>query len=421
MERHANCAVGQDSLAFDANPSLSPGDETISRMSADLTQANSAPSGSSFSEERLRSAMLAGKMGIWELGLDRRDQLLLSPELQSVLGFENGQFDGRTRTLLDRIYPADRAGMRKSIVSSIRQRIDLELEVRFLRTGKSCAWLLARGKVCCDKKQRPVRLAGVGFDITNQKLEALDLVRLTADLQLKLNEGSARLQATNQELESLCYSVSHDLRAPLRSIRGFSEVLLERYVSKLDARGQEFLRRACQSSRQLDDQIDNLLKLSRVGRSELVRRSVNLSELATSICVALQHSDSSRAVAFQITPNLQVGGDEHLLQILLDNLLGNAWKFTSKRSRARIEFGFLPAPKSAFFVRDNGAGFDPAYAGKLFSPFQRLHSSSEFSGTGIGLATVQRIISRHGGRVWAEGEVDRGATFYFSLPHNEAI
>lgn len=254
---------------------------------------------------------------------------------------------------------------------------------------------------------------------TQPKLE--EILRQNSELERKLARRTEQLQAINKELKALCYSVSHDLRAPLRSIRGFSEVLLERYAPKLDARGQEFLRRACESSQYVDELIDALLKLSRIGGSEVLRQPVDLSALATAIAGDLHRSDPSRTVDFKITQSLRASADERLARMVLENLLDNAWKFTSRRPRACIEVGFTPNPEAAFFVRDNGAGFDPSSAERLFGVFQRMHPSSEFPGTGIGLAVVQRIIHRHGGRVWAESAVDRGATFYFSLPADETF
>ena len=239
--------------------------------------------------------------------------------------------------------------------------------------------------------------------------------RQNLELEHRVKERTTQLEATNRELEAFCYSVSHDLRAPLRSIRGFSEVLLEKYGATVDTRGQELLRRVCESSQMMDRLIEDLLKLSRVTRAELQRRSVNLSALAERIADELQDNDPFRSVQFNIAPNLVAEGDERLLHVVLENLLRNAWKFTSKRPEASIEFGASDDPERAFFVRDNGAGFDMAFAGKLFGVFQRLHSPSEFAGTGVGLAIVQRIINRHGGRTWATGRVNEGATFYFTF------
>ena len=243
-----------------------------------------------------------------------------------------------------------------------------------------------------------------------------EILRLNAELEQRVQERTAQLEAINHELEAFSYSVSHDLRAPLRSIRGFSEVLLERYCQQLDPQAQEFLRRSCESSRQMDGLIEALLELSRVGRSQMKMHPMDLSALARSLAADLRKTDPNRNVEFVVAPDLHATGDERLLRVALNNLLANAWKFTARQPNARIEFGFQPGENPAFFVRDNGAGFDMAYATKLFGVFQRLHTASEFPGTGVGLATVQRIINRHGGRTWATGEPNQGATFYFSIP-----
>jgi signal transduction histidine kinase len=239
----------------------------------------------------------------------------------------------------------------------------------------------------------------------------------TDELEQRVAERTAELTAVNKELEAFAYSVSHDLRAPLRSIDGFSRALLEDYPDKLDATGRDYLRRVRAASQRMGDLIDDLLKLSRVTRGEIHYEKVNLSELAQEIIEDLRRQAPDRSVTFSVEPHLMDEGDRRLLEAAMRNLLSNAWKFTRKKACARIEFGYTIAEgERAYFVRDNGAGFDMAYADKLFSAFQRLHRHTEFPGTGIGLATVQRIIHRHGGRVWAEGEVGAGATFYFTLP-----
>ncbi|HMQ56174.1 MAG TPA: PAS domain S-box protein, partial [Anaerolineae bacterium] len=231
-----------------------------------------------------------------------------------------------------------------------------------------------------------------------------------------LRKTQTELQAANKELEAFSYSVSHDLRAPLRAIDGFSQALLEDYTAQLDAEGQRYLQRVRAASQRMAELIDDLLTLSRIARSEMHREAVNLSELAQAVIETLGQAEPERAVEVVIAPGLVVWADARLLRAALENLLGNAWKFTARQPQARIELGRMTqTDQTVYFVRDNGAGFDMAYADKLFGAFQRLHSPADFAGSGIGLATVQRIIHRHGGRIWAEGEVDHGATFYFTL------
>lgn len=243
-----------------------------------------------------------------------------------------------------------------------------------------------------------------------------DLPDLAAT-QEALSQRTIQLEAANRELESFSYSVSHDLQAPLRMINGFSQLLWEDYRSSLDPRGQHYLQRIQANSKRMSDLIDALLQLSRVTRSQMKTSKVNLSAIALDIIAELTAEDPQRQVEVTIAPNLEANGDPQLLRIALCNLFNNAWKYTSKRSLPKIEFDVLTSDEGAttYYLRDNGAGFDLDYADKLFKAFQRLHTQEEFPGTGIGLATVQRIIFRHGGKVWAEGECDRGATIYFSL------
>ncbi len=240
--------------------------------------------------------------------------------------------------------------------------------------------------------------------------------RFTVELEQRVVERTGQLEAANKELEAFSYSVSHDLRAPLRSIDGFSLALLEDCAEKVGKEGRTYLHHVRESAQQMAHLIEDLLALSRVSRGELDRRPIDLAGIARAVLARLQAEQPHRTVELVVPAEAVAFGDARLLGVVMENLLGNAWKFTSKRVQARIEFGHRSdAGRPVFFVRDNGAGLDMTYREKLFGVFQRLHSASEFEGSGIGLATVQRIIRRHGGRVWAEGEVDRGATFSFTL------
>lgn len=236
-------------------------------------------------------------------------------------------------------------------------------------------------------------------------------------LDRRVEARTRELAAANDELESFSYSVSHDLRAPLRSIDGFAAALAEDHASRLDPEGLDYLARIRAAAAKMSHLVDDLLALSRVTRSAIRRGRVDLSALARSVADDLRESAPARDVSIEVAPALVAEGDTLLLRVVLENLLGNAWKFTSRNPRALIEVGEADTPRGrAFFVRDDGAGFDPAYASRLFAPFQRLHSEGEFEGTGIGLATVRRIVQRHGGEVWADGAIARGATFWFTLP-----
>lgn len=239
---------------------------------------------------------------------------------------------------------------------------------------------------------------------------------LNASLERRVMDRTAQLETANQELEAFAYSVSHDLRAPLRAMDGFSAALLSDYCDQLDERGQHYLTRIQEASRRMGQLIGDLLNLSRVTRVGLTRQAIDLSVLAREIATDLQLHNPQRQVEFSIAEKLPVEGDPHLLRIVLENLINNAFKFSAQCTPARIEIGVNnQVEPPIYFVRDNGVGFDMAYAGKLFVPFQRLHAMQEYSGTGIGLVTVQRIIHRHGGRIWPEAGVDQGATFYFTL------
>jgi PAS domain S-box-containing protein len=253
-------------------------------------------------------------------------------------------------------------------------------------------------------------------DITERKVAEEALEKYREHLEDLVRKRTIKLEASNKELEAFSYSASHDLRAPLRTIDGFSQALLEDCEDKLDIQGKDYLIRIRAATRRMADLIEDLLKLSRITRTEMNIEKINLTRIARSIIDELQKSQPLRHVEIKIAVGLEDAADSRLMRITLDNLLGNAWKFTQKQTKAVIEFGCTKeGGGKVYFIRDNGAGFDMAYVEKLFAPFQRLHTEEEFPGTGIGLALVRRIIHRHGGKVWTEGQTGKGATFYFSL------
>jgi signal transduction histidine kinase len=254
-------------------------------------------------------------------------------------------------------------------------------------------------------------------EIQERRRTEEELRQLKRELDQRLEAASIQVEALHKELEALMYSVSHDLRAPLRSVDGFSRALLEDYADRLDETGQRYLERARAGAQRIGQMIDDLLQLSRVTRSELQADRVDLSALAATILQTLAEQEPGRQVQTTVAPGLSVNGDARLLGLALEHLLNNAWKFTRKRARGRIEVGSSRQETGeVFHVRDNGVGFDVAFAGRLFEPFRRLHDERSFPGAGVGLAVVRRVMRRHGGRVWAEAKLDEGATFYFTLP-----
>jgi PAS domain S-box-containing protein len=326
---------------------------------------------------------------------------------EALLGLARDQLIGKTDFDL---FPASEA---EFFVAKDRETLRatavVEISEEPIHTGRGTRWLHTKKVPLLDTHGTPRYLLGISHDITERK-QAL----------AELSAAKASAEHAIRELESFSYSVAHDLRAPLRAIDGFSQALYEDYGARLDDEGRRYLVRVREAAQRMAELIDDLLTLSRVTRTELRRSRIDLSALASTVLADLQRLEPQRRVEVVIAPDVFADADPQLTAIALDNLLGNAWKFTSRRAEARIELGVSSdAGELTYFVRDNGAGFDMAYRDKLFGVFQRLHTEVEFPGTGIGLATVARIAARHRGRIWAEGMVDEGATFYFTLaePH----
>jgi PAS domain S-box-containing protein len=305
----------------------------------------------------------------------------------------------------DVVHPDDQKECLERWHSATRTGDAYEIEYRLREKTGVYHWFLRRALPVRDHAGRITRWYGTCTNI--------DAVKRT---EAVLRSANIDADASNRELEAFSYSVAHDLRSPLRAIDGFSQAVLEDNADQLDAEGNANLARVRAAAQRMGHLIDSLLSLSRVSRTEVHRERVNLTRVARAVAGRLQDADAHRDVEVVVENGLMVDVDAHLILAVMENLLGNAWKFTSQQPKARIEVGLTSKDgQPAYFVRDNGAGFQMEYASKLFGAFQRLHSEAEFPGTGIGLATVHRIIRKHGGRIWAEGEVGRGATFFFTL------
>lgn len=325
-------------------------------------------------------------------------------------------FTGRTfaeemgRHMTDDIHPEDVSRCLDAYAEALSERKPFHIEYRLRRFDGDYHWVESHGDVRFLSNRKFQGYIATCIDVHDRKMGE-------QELEKKVERRTSQLEMLNRELEAFSYSISHDLRAPLRAIDGFSRELVENPNIQLDFRARSDLRRVRSATQRMTQLIDDLLSFSRLSRSQIKREKVDLSVMARQIIDELRAISPERQVDFKLTPHATAGGDAHLLRIVMDNLIGNAWKFTTKTANPEIEFGVRQeSERRAFFIRDNGAGFNMDYADKLFGVFQRLHPEKEFPGTGIGLATVQRIIHRHGGTIWAEAREGQGATFFFTLP-----
>jgi PAS domain S-box-containing protein len=362
-------------------------------------------------EERFKLAQSAAGIGIWDWNIVSGG-LLWSDDVEPIFGFEKGMFEKTYEAFLRSIHPEDRKMVEDSVADCVDKSIPYDIEHRIVWPDGSIHWVSEKGKVFRDPNGKPIRMLGVVQDITRQKLIQQEVYDLNRDLERR----TAELAEANKGLEGFAYSASHDLRAPLRRIDGFSEMLLRSHSKCLDKEGQEYLGRIRSSVKNMDSLIEGMLRLSRLTTADLSVKKVDISGLARSTVHHLKATDPDRKVETSIQNGLFVWGDPDLLSIAVENLIGNSWKFTRKCPDAKIEFGSESVDgHKTYYVRDNGVGFDKSRADRMFLPFQRMHSDSEYEGHGIGLALVARVVSRHNGKIWAVSEPDKGATFFFTL------
>lgn len=375
----------------------------------DITKQKQAENRLRKSDIHLKTAQRIGRLGSWEFILDP-EQVIWSDELFHIFGRDRTIAPPNLDELHELLHPDDCDHHQQAVQTAIATGQPFDIEFRFFHQDGSIRYIQARGEPIFDDSNHVIQLIGTALDISDRKKAEATLIHTTT-----------QLTASNRELEAFAYSVSHDLRAPLRAIDGFSQALIEDYGDKFDDEGKDYFDRIRRNIKRMGMLIDDLLRLSRVSRSEMRYSKVDLSTLVAEQLNELQAAEPERQVKFVIAPNVFVSADSTLIQMVIGNLVQNAWKFTSNHATARIEFGLISPDSNqnaqiTYFVRDDGAGFDMNYADMLFGVFQRLHNTNEFAGTGIGLATVQRAIHRHGGQVWAEGAIEQGATIYFTIP-----
>jgi PAS domain S-box-containing protein len=383
---------------------------------SDITERKQALEDKRRSEQRLMLHFKQTPLAVIEWNTDMKI-VEWNQAAERIFGYTRDEAIGRQ--VIDLIIPKDYKNQVNRVADTLlsKQGARRHTNRNITKDGRiiTCEWY---NTPLVDDTGQVIGVASAAMDITERIKTEQELAQYREHLEELVTQRTDELTRVNKELEAFSYSVSHDLRAPLRSIDGFSQILLEDYVNTLDEQGKEYLQRVRNGAQRMAQLIDDMLRLSRLTRSQLAYQVVNLSEISTEIIAALQNESPQRSVEVHIAPDLLAHGDESLLIAVLDNLISNAWKYTSKKPHTVIEIGgFADDKETTYWIKDNGAGFNMKYVDKLFGAFQRLHHIHEFEGSGIGLATVARIIHRHGGSVWAEGEENRGATFYFTLPN----
>jgi PAS domain S-box-containing protein len=381
----------------------------------DITERKNAELALREGQQRLRLALEGGRMGTWQWNV-QTGEVIWDERQCNLLGIEPVE-TAVVETFFDRVHPDDVSEIRRILDSALQDGDDYEHEFRTILSDGQVRWLAAKGTVLRDQNGQPLEMIGLNFDITARKQNEQQLLRLNEQLERKVQQRTARLEAANRELEAFSYSVSHDLRAPLRHIGGFVDLLRAKSAEKMDATCQRYLDIIADSAQRAGQLVDELLAFSRMSRTDLKQEWVDMNKLVSQVKSDPEIATAGRDIRWVVNQLPSVQGDPALLRLVWINLLSNAVKYTLTRETAEITIDAQQKEDDTVFeVRDNGVGFDMQFAGKLFGVFQRLHLREDFEGTGIGLANVRRIIERHGGRTWADGSVDAGATFYFSLP-----
>jgi PAS domain S-box-containing protein len=384
----------------------------------DITMRKQAEEALKISKERLLFATEGANIGIWNWNIVT-GELIWSDQCKSLFGVPTDETMSYQR-FSDALHPDDRERTDNAVKDTLDNHKDFDIEYRSLWPDESIHWLAAKGRGFYDATGKAVRLEGIVLDIAESKRKEEEIRKLNAELEDRVAKRTSQLEASNKELEAFSYSVSHDLRAPLRHVSGYVELLNKHFQSDLPEKGQHYLSSIADSVHIMGMLIDDLLQFSRTGRMEMHQSDFDMNEVVKEVIESLRKDNPDRKIDWVLGKLASVNGDEAMLRVVWTNLLNNAVKFTRTRKKARIEIGVRKENKElVFFVRDNGVGFDMQYAQKLFGVFQRLHPTEEFEGTGIGLANVQRIVLRQGGRTWAEAEPDKGAVFYFSIPKNK--